>query len=76
MTDEQEQEIKRLFAQALRVILAKENKSQAWIARQIGVSRPYVSSLYNANKLPSLGTVKKVCDVFGVPVSAFIKGGE
>lgn len=63
-------------AQALRVILAKNNRSQNWLAKEVGKSRPYICKLCNNERVPSFGLIDDICKVFDVPVSEFMKGGE
>lgn len=63
-------------AQALRVILAKNHRSQSWLARETGKDRTYISKLCNNERVPSFGLIDDICKVFDVPVSEFMKGGE
>ncbi|MEE8209079.1 MAG: helix-turn-helix transcriptional regulator [Nitrosomonadaceae bacterium] len=61
---------------AIRVALAKRNKSQTWLANEVDVTRPFLSNLCNNNKAPSIGMLRKIACALGMPVSELIKGGE
>jgi len=43
--------------------------SQASVARQIEVSLGYIAQIENANKIPSLGVLHRLCGFYGVPLS-------
>lgn len=40
------------FITNVRVQLAKHGKSQAWLARQIGISKPYMSDIMKGRRSP------------------------
>ena len=63
---------------AIRVALAKCNNSRSWLAREAGISRPYVSRLCSDTDpaTPSLSLVDSICKAVDMPMSEFIKGGE
>lgn len=61
---------------AIRILLAKHNKSQSWLARQLGKSRPYVCNMYNGHEKPNVEMIKQICKVFDIKVSDFAKAGE
>ena len=63
-------------AQALRVILAKNNKSQNWLAKQVGKDRTYISKICCDERVPSFGLIDDICKVFNIKVSEFMKEGE
>lgn len=65
-------------ALALRVILAKKRKSQAWLARETGLTRSYISNLCNPEMKcrPSFDAAERFSAALEVPLSEFIRGGE
>jgi len=64
------------IGRSLRMCLAKEGKSQEWLAEKIETSRPTISN-YCANKgNMKASTLQRICDVFGLNVSEFIALGE
>ena len=40
------------FITRVRVELAKHKKSQAWLAKQIKISRPYMTDIMKGNRSP------------------------
>ena len=56
----------RLNAAALWTRLALLNRSQNWLAREIGVSPSYVSMLVNGERLPSGRIRRRMQKVLGV----------
>lgn len=41
------------FIIKVRVILAKHDKTQNWLADKIGISRPYMSDIMNGRRSPA-----------------------
>ncbi len=56
----------RLDAAALWTRLAMLNRSQNWLAREIGVSPSYVSMLVNGERSPSGSIRRRMLKVLGV----------
>lgn len=46
------------LGKGIRVMLAKRNISQTKLAKQVGVTRPYMSSLCNNERVPSFGLLE------------------
>ena len=64
------------IAASLRMALAKKNKSQTWLAKEIEVTRPYVCNICNGNKKPSIETIERICKALEITKSDFFKYGE
>ena len=65
-------------ALALRLALARGQKSQAWLSRETGLSRTYICSLCSDEDpaRPSIEAAERICDALGIKMSAFFKDGE
>lgn len=61
---------------AIRVMLAKENKSQTWLAKKVNVTRSYMCSLCNNKKTPSLHLLKIISLQFNSSLAELINEGE
>lgn len=48
------------LGKGIRVMLAKRNISQTKLAKQVEVTRPYMSSLCNNERVPSFGLLEKM----------------
>ena len=59
-----------------RIGLANGNHNRAWLSINLGVSKAYVSAICNGKEEPSRDMIKRLAEVFNVPVSTFIKWGE
>lgn len=64
------------LAESTRVGLAKKQKSQRWLAGELGVSVQFVSFICTGRKTPSISMLSVIAEVFDVSVSEFIKWGE
>lgn len=60
----------QLVAGEIRAELARQRKSQAELASQLGVSRPWLSRRLSGETPLSVGDVVVMADALGVPVSA------
>lgn len=63
------------IGEAIRVMLARENKSQTWLANEVSVSRSYMSSLCNDNKNPSWNLINRISKAFDCELWELIKEG-
>jgi transcriptional regulator with XRE-family HTH domain len=58
----------------LRRLRQAQDLTQAQLAKRAGVTQGYVAKLESgAKKSPSLGTLKKLARVLGVPVAALLE---
>lgn len=65
------------IGEGIRVMLARNSMSQSALAREVKVTRPYICSLCNNDKIPSTLLLKKISNVLGCKVSdLLIEGGE
>ena len=61
-----------MFGQALKLLRRYQGLNQSNLAKQLGVSRSYVSELESGNRTPSLDLLSRYADVFNVPVSSLV----
>lgn len=66
MPENQERKFNSVFAHNLNNLMAKQDLSQAELARRIGVSAQAVSNWCNGTKIPRMDTVDKICKLFGL----------
>lgn len=64
------------IAVSIRVWIAKRNTSQTKLAKKVGVTRPYMSSLCTGGKIPSTGLIERISKALDIEVSELIKAGE
>lgn len=57
----------------LKRIRTEKNISQGDIARELGVSRGFVSNLENGKTNPTLATISRVADALGVSADELLK---
>ncbi len=57
----------------LKRIRTEKNISQGDIARELGVSRGFVSNLENGKTNPTLATISRVADAIGVSTDELLK---
>ena len=60
---------------ALRVALARRNKTQAWLAEQLGTSEGYISNMKRGT-MPSVERMQAVAGLLGFKLSEFVALGE
>lgn len=60
---------------AIRVMIAKRKVSQTSLAKEVGVTRPYMSSLCNNDRIPSFGLLEKVSVALDCELWELIKEG-
>lgn len=49
-----------------------EKKSDAWLAEQVGVSRPFISRIRRNKRSPSLKVAAQLARVTGLPETTFL----
>ncbi len=64
------------LGKGIRVMLAKRNISQTKLAKQVGVTRPYMSSLCNNERVPSFGLLEKISNALDCELWELIKECE
>lgn len=60
--------------ETFRYLMYKKNVRKADVIRATGVTRPVLVDWEHGRKEPSLRTLRRLADYFGVPVSEFVKG--
>ena len=61
---------------AFRVSLARQQVSQSELARRVQATRPFICSICNGDRQPSLDMMVKVAKALDMKLSEVIKGGE
>ena len=63
---------------AIRLGLARKKRSQSWLSRETGMSRPHICNLCSdENKSrPSIDCLESIAEALEIPVSILIKEGE
>ena len=64
------------IAVSLKVMIAKRKVSQTKLAKEVEVTRTYMSSLCNGERVPSLGLLERISYALDCEVSELIKEGE
>jgi len=66
----------RLLGEKLRHLRLQRNMSQADLARQLGLARQaFISNLESGRKYPSLKTIVKMSELFGISTDYLLKDG-
>ena len=63
-------------AKSIRVGMAHLNKNKVWLAKELGVSKQYVSAICSGVDVPSTDRIEELAKLFNASVSEFIKWGE
>lgn len=58
---------------ALATIRIQQGKSQRALARELGISSGYLSSIESELKIPSPAVAKRIADALGCPMAAFYR---
>ena len=64
------------LGQGIRVMLAKRQVSQTKLAKEVDVTRPYMCSLCNNERVPSFGLLEKISEALDCKVSEIVAEGE
>ena len=64
------------LGKGIRVMLAKKQLSQTKLAAAVDVTRPYMSSLCNNERVPSFGLLEKISASLDCKVWELIKESE
>ncbi len=65
-----------MYNRALKTIRLYHRVTQAELADQIGISRPYLNEIERNKKTPSLDILQKYADRFDVPLSSIMLFAE
>jgi len=66
-------ELGRWIGSRIRHIRVMKNMTQEELAQRMGTQRPAVSNWENAINIPSLPTLRKMGDIFGVPIRSLLE---
>jgi len=61
------------LGQGIRVMLAKRQISQTKLAKKVEVTRPYMSSLCNNERVPSFGLLERISEALDCELWELIK---
>lgn len=53
--------------------MAREKRSDAWLAHEVGVSRPFITRIRAGTRQPSLPVAVKLAEKTKLPISTFIR---
>ena len=53
--------------------MSRENKSDTWLAQQVGVSRPFITRIRKGERQPSLSVAARLSDRTLLPIETFLK---
>ena len=68
-----EEDIRAIFTKQFNALMVRNNMTQSDIAKAIGVSKATVSSWAAGDKIPRMEKVKKLANLFCVPVSTLLE---
>lgn len=63
------------FGKAIRIALIKKDKTQTWLAEELGISRQAVSYMIKSES-GNTSTLGKVANLLGMEVSELVQLGE
>jgi len=61
-----------MFGQALKLLRRYQGMNQSVLAKELGVSRSYISELESGNRTPSLDLLNRYAETFEIPVSSLV----
>lgn len=61
-----------MLGEALRCIRIFHDLNQSSAAKQLGISRSYLSEIESGSKEPTLQLVQRYADIFGLPASSIM----
>jgi len=64
--------LKNMFGQALKLLRRHQGLNQSALAKELGISRSYISELESGNRSPSLDLLNRYADTFNIPVSSLV----
>jgi len=64
------------ISKSLKIALIHKDKSQKWLALELGVSNAYISAIANNKKSISLRSLNTISSTLDIKASEFIRLGE
>lgn len=61
-----------MFGHALKLLRRYQGVNQSVLAKELGVSRSYISELESGNRTPSLDLLNRYAETFKIPVSSLV----
>lgn len=61
-----------MFGEALRLVRSFHDMNQSELAKDLGISRSYLSEIESGKKVPSLDLLQKYASQFDIPLSALV----
>ena len=68
-----EREYNKIIARNLKRLIYERQKTQADVARDLGISKATLSSWMNGTRTPKIENIDMLCDYFMVPRSAIME---
>lgn len=69
-------DLDKAFGETLRELRLAKKLTQEQLGFEAGLRRTFISSLELGEKQPSLSTIKKIADVFGLSISKLLQRME
>ncbi len=69
-------DLDKAFGETLRELRLAKKLTQEQLGFEAGLRRTFISSLELGEKQPSLATIKKIADVFGLSISKLLQRME
>lgn len=64
------------LASALTRTMRRLKVTQPELAARAGVTQSYISQICSGKKIPTIGTLRRICDALGIPTSDLICADE
>ena len=65
-----------MLNEALRLVRIFHRLNQSQLAKQMGISRSYLSELESGKKIPTLNILSQYSEIFGLPTSSILLFSE
>jgi transcriptional regulator with XRE-family HTH domain len=62
------------FGHRVRELREKQRLSQEGFAEQVGLDRTYISGIERGVRNPTLSTIQRLAEGFGIPIEKLMKG--
>jgi transcriptional regulator with XRE-family HTH domain len=66
-------QLSEIFAKNLKVLMQKDERSNAWLAEKSGLSATTIARILEMKSYPGIDTVEKISKVFGVDPAEMLK---
>lgn len=67
---------KLMLNEALRLVRVFHRLNQSQLAKQMGISRSYLSEIESGKKIPTLNILTQYSEIFGLPTSSILLFSE